>query len=233
MKFIFKFLFFLVALGIHFARRAIAALLDSKAAKIVGCMLRPAMTLAKLEASHLECTDKQHDLDAADAKLEALEQALQAAQIERDAANINAELLGAEGAELESECAAIFAERDGLLAMAKAIDTERDNAVAGLAETNEYVAWAEDRVAGKLMPPPEPQESLATLLGLSAETAVLGRRPFYEAVAEAAAAGEIQNVDDSLFVDATMYFTYLDSLRDRAVQLGHDPCIGEAEAEFV
>ncbi|KAJ2315347.1 hypothetical protein IWW54_000353 [Coemansia sp. RSA 2705] len=233
MFFIFKIFLFFFALGVAIAQRIIAALLSSRAAKIVGCLLRPAATLADLEASHLECANKQHDLDATNAKLEALMQALQAAQIKRDAANIDAELLGAEGAELESECAAIFAERDGLLAMAKAIDTERDNAVAGLAETNEYVAWAEDRVAGKLMPPPEPQESLATLLGLSAETAVLGRRPFYEAVAEAAAAGEIQNVDESLFVDATMYFTYLDSLRDRAVQLGHDPCIGEAEAEFV
>ncbi|KAJ2312241.1 hypothetical protein IWW52_004904, partial [Coemansia sp. RSA 2704] len=186
-----------------------------------------------LEASHLECTDKQNDLDAANAELEELEQAFRATQLECCEVEARAARARDNSSKLEGECAAIFAERDGLLAISKVIDAERDNAVAGLAETDEYVAWAEDRVAGKLTPPPEPQESLATLLGLSAETAVLGRRPFYEAVAEAAAAGEIQNVDESLFVDATMYFTYLDSLRDRAVQLGHDPCIGEAEAEFV
>ncbi|KAJ2306179.1 hypothetical protein IWW52_006274, partial [Coemansia sp. RSA 2704] len=109
-------------------QRTIAALLSSMESKIANCLLRSAATLAGLETSYLARIGTQQELEAAYAKLESLEQALQAAQIKRDAANIDAELLGAEGAELESECAAIFAKRNDLRAMSKTINAERDNA---------------------------------------------------------------------------------------------------------
>ncbi|KAJ2364087.1 hypothetical protein H4S01_003965 [Coemansia sp. RSA 2610] len=156
MFFFFKVLFSLFALGIHFAGRAIAALLSSRAAKIVGCMLRPAATLADLEASHLDCADKQHDLDAANAELEELEQACQAVQL--DCCEIEARAAKARNdcSKLEGECDHALAEIELLRLAIQGAANERDLALTKLARRRHFIAWAHDIATHLETPPPSP-----------------------------------------------------------------------------
>ncbi|KAJ2287386.1 hypothetical protein IWW55_006736, partial [Coemansia sp. RSA 2706] len=149
-------LFFLVALGIHFARRAIAALLSSKAAKIVGCLLRPAATLAKLEASHLECIGKQHDLDATNAELEELEQALQATQLECCKVEARAAKARSDSSKLEGEGDHALAEIEQLRLAIQGAANERDLALTKLARRRHFIAWAHDIATHLETPPPSP-----------------------------------------------------------------------------
>ncbi|KAJ2380551.1 hypothetical protein H4S02_006629 [Coemansia sp. RSA 2611] len=156
MFFIFKFFFLLVALGVAIAQRAVAALLSSKAAKIFGCLLRPAATLADLEASHLECTDKQHDLDAANAELEELEQACQAVQL--DCCEIEARAAKARNdcSKLEGEGDHALAEIELLRLAIQGAANERDLALTKLARRRHFIAWAHDIATHLETPPPSP-----------------------------------------------------------------------------
>ncbi|KAJ1838817.1 hypothetical protein LPJ70_005311 [Coemansia sp. RSA 2708] len=153
---IFKIFVFFFALGVAIAQRAIAALLSSRAAKIIGCLLRPAATLADLDASHLECTDKQHDLDAANAELEELEQALQATQLECCEVEARAAKARSDSSKLEGECDHALAEIEQLRLEIQGAANERDLALTKLARRRYFIAWAHDIATHLETPPPSP-----------------------------------------------------------------------------
>ncbi|KAJ2303856.1 hypothetical protein IWW55_002708 [Coemansia sp. RSA 2706] len=119
-------------------------------------MLRPAMTLAKLEASHLECTDKQDDLDAANAELEELRQAFRATQLECCEVEARAARARDNSSKLEGECDHALAEIEQLRLAIQGAANERDLALTKLARRRHFIAWAHDIATHLETPPPSP-----------------------------------------------------------------------------